>query len=149
MKVQKILLSRIDVHSEGWDNFIMDLDPCLVDRLAESMERVGQIYPLVLRKDMEWMFIVCGWTRYLALKKLGVDEAWARIYQKNELSDEEALWLSVEAECSCEYPVEKQKVILERFRNLLSYSDDNLAKKVAHAIGLEPTLEVIRKVFES
>ena len=115
MKIQRILLSRIDVTANGWDSFIFDLNPSHVDRLAKSFERVGQIYPLLLLKDMRWLFLISGWARYLALKKLGVEEAWARIFQLNELSKEEALWLSVEDDCCKIYRPEAQRRILERF----------------------------------
>lgn len=148
MKVQKILLSRIDTHTEGWDQFILDPEPPNVGRLVESLERVGQIHPLVLRKDMDWLFFVTGWARYLAMKKLGVEEAWARIFMKNELSDEQALWISVEETCLLTYPPAKQKRILERFLNI-GYSEQALVNKVASAIGLAATLEAVRGALGS
>lgn len=148
MKIQKILLSRIDTSCDGWDFFVLDKDPPNIERLAESLVRVGQIHPLVLRKDMDWLFFVCGWARYLAMKKLGVEEAWARIYQKNELSDETALWISVEDDCCQVFPPEKQKTILERFQKI-GYPLDKLAEKVAPAIGLETTVEAVKKALAS
>jgi hypothetical protein len=147
MKVQKVLLSRIDTESEGWDDFILDTQPANVDRLAESLERVGQIHPLVLRKDMDWLFFVCGWARYLAMKKIGVEEAWARIYQKNELSDERALWISVENDCCSPFSPAKQKRVINLFKNI-GYSPDKIAQSVAPAIGLAPTVEAVTKALE-
>jgi ParB-like chromosome segregation protein Spo0J len=146
MKVQKILLSRIDTESEGWDQFILDPKPVNVDRLATSLQRVGQIYPLVLRKDMDWLFIICGYARYLALNKLEIEEAWARIYQKNELSDEQALWMALEEDCALPYPPEKQKLILSKFRGL-GYKEKDLAERVAPAIELDPTIDAVRKTL--
>ena len=149
MKVQKVLLSRIDTDCEGWDNFILDPEPERVDRLVESLKRVGQIYPLVLRTDMNWLFFVTGWARFLAMKKLGVEEAWARIHLKSELTDEQALWISVEENCLAPYPPARQKRVLDRFKNLIGYSDEQLAQRVAPAIGLEPSIEAVRKALAS
>ena len=146
MKIQKILLSRIDTSSEGWDQFILEPEPSNVARLAESLERVGQIHPLVLRSDMDWLFLVTGWARYLAMKKIGVEEAWARIYLKNELSDEQALWIAVEESCLLTYSPSKQKRIYSSFKKI-GYSDQEFAEKVARAIGLPPTIEAIRGVL--
>lgn len=149
MKIQKVLLSRIDTESEGWDDFIIDPHPRNVDRLVESLKRVGQIHPLVLRKDMDWLFLVTGYARYLAMKKLNVVEAWARIFQKNELTDEQALWIAVEAVCLFPFPPERQKLILEKFRKIAGYTDSQLAEKVAPAIGLEPSIDAVRRLIGS
>ena len=147
MKIQKILLTHIETECDGWDKFILDPDPARIDRLMESLRRVGQIYPLVLRSEKNWLFFVTGWARYLAMKKLGVLEAWARIYQKNELSDEEALWISVEEGCLGPHSPAKQRRILERFATLIGYSEKDLAERVAPAIGLDPTIEGVRKAL--
>jgi len=148
MKIQKVLLSRIDTVSEEWDQFILDPAPANVDRLVESLQRVGQIHPLVLRKDMDWLFFVTGWARYLAMKKLGVEEAWARIFLKNELSDEKALWISVEESCLSSFPPDKQRRILQRFLKI-GYSEQELVEKVAGAIGLPPSLDAVRGALGS
>ena len=147
MKIQRILLSRIDVTTDGWDKFIFDLNPTNVDRLVESFKKVGQIYPLLLLKDMEWLFLISGWARYLALKKLGVEEAWGRIFQSNEISHEEVLWLSVEIDCSRSYSAATRKRIFERFRDIAGYSEERLAKEVAPAIGLDVTADVVRNIM--
>ena len=147
MKIQKILLSRIDITAEGWDDFIFDLNPPHVDRLAQSFEKVGQIYPLLLLKDMEWLFLISGWARYLAMKKLNVKEAWARIFQLNEISKEEVLWLAVEVDCGRSFSPVARRRIFERFRDIAGYSEERLAKEVAPAIGLDASVDMVRKIL--
>ena len=147
MKVQRVLLSRIDVTADGWDNFIFNPDPPYVDRLAQSFERVGQIYPLLLLKDKDWMFIISGWGRYLAMKKLGVEEVWARVFQKNEISTEQVLWLSLEERSLRPYKDVAKKRVFEKFRDLAGYSIERLANEVAPAIGVEASQDVVRKIL--
>jgi ParB-like chromosome segregation protein Spo0J len=147
MKIQKIMLSRIDVTSDGWDNFIFDLNPPHVDRMAQSLQKVGQLYPLLLLKDMEWLFLISGWARYLAMKKLDVKEAWARIFQLNEISKEEALWLAVEVYSGGSFNPAAQRRIFERFRDIAKYSEERIAKEVAPAIGLEASVDLVRKIL--
>lgn len=148
MKVQKILLSRIDTNSENWDFFLLEKNSHNIDRLAASLDRVGQIYPLILRKDMDWLFFISGWTRYMAIKKLGVEEAWARIYQKNELTDEEALWMAVEEDCLHPYTPEKCKIVFDKFLKI-GYSIEKIAQKVAPAMGIAPSDDEVRKILGS
>lgn len=148
MKFQRVLLSRIDITTEGWDDFIFELYPDYVDRLAESFERVGQIYPLILMKNMDWLFIVAGYSKFLAMKKLGVEEAWARLFQINEISVENLLWLSLEEKCGRQLGDRAQHRIFQKFRDIAGYDVEKLAHEVAPAIGLEASTELVEKMLK-
>ncbi|GEM_PF-2078034 len=147
MKLQRVLLSRIDITADGWDNFIFDLNPSNIDRMAESFERIGQVYPLILLKYMDWLFIIAGYARYLAMRKLNVDETWARIFQENEVSKEECLWLAVEARSSSPFNSAAQRRVLGRFHKIAGYSEERLATEVAPAIGLNLTVDEVREIL--
>lgn len=147
MKLQKILLSRIDAETEGWDKYLFDTSPKHVDRLAVSFQRVGQIYPLLLLKDMQWMFMISGYAKYMAMMKLGIDEAWARIFQKNEISDEMLLWLSVEEKCGRIWSRTAQRNALKKFHNIVKYPVERLASEVAPAIGLDSSVELVKTIL--
>jgi len=147
MKQQRILLSRIDVITDGWDDFIFDTDPQYVDRLIESFKRVGQIYPLLLLKYMDWMFLIAGYARYLAMRELEVDEARARLFQENEISKEDCLWLSLESKCDRPFSPTAQRRALDRFHKLANYSEERLANEVAPAMGLDLKVDEVREML--
>lgn len=147
MKVQRVLLDRIDVENEGWDEFIFDLHPTNVDRLATSLERVGQLHPLLVVKRIDRMFIVAGYARYLAMKKLGIEEAWVRVFQENEISREELLWVSIEENCGKQLGTGAQKRIFRKFKEI-GYSEERIAVEVAPAIAGKLSAEEIRGMLK-
>jgi len=147
LKLQRVLLSRIDVESEGWDEFIFELHPPNVDRLATSMERVGLLHPLLVLKWVDRMFIVAGYARYLAMKKLGIREAWVRVFQENEISKEELLWISIEENCGGQLRTGAQKRIFRKFKEI-GYSVEKIAEEVAPAIAGKLSADEIRDMLK-
>ncbi len=147
MKVQRVLLSRIDVENEGWDEFVFELHPPNVDRLATSLERVGQLCPLLVKKSIDKLFIVAGYARYQAMKKLGIEEVWVRIFQENEISTEELLWVSIEENCGIQLRTGAQKRIFLKFKEI-GYSEEKIAKEVAPAVAGKLSTEEIRDMLK-
>jgi len=134
LKVQRVLLDRIDTESEGWDEFIFELHPTNVDRLAVSLERVGQIHPLLVLKRIDKLLIISGYARYLAMKKLGINEAWVRVFQENEISKEELLWISIEENCGKQPGTGALKRIFRKFREI-GYSEKRISQEVAPTVA--------------
>ena len=85
--IQKIPLTQIDLNDETFSvNFMADLE-----RLRSSIEEVGLIQPVLLRKQGDAYQIISGFRRISVFKDLGHSEIEARISGKED-GDEPGLF---------------------------------------------------------
>jgi ParB family chromosome partitioning protein len=67
-----------------------------IQELADSMEKNGQLHPLILIQNGHGKYrILCGFRRLQALKRLKKEYAIAKIYQESDLTEEERIHISV------------------------------------------------------
>jgi ParB family chromosome partitioning protein len=82
-KIQKISLQEIDLSDETFSvNFMPNLQ-----RLRASIDEVGLIQPVLLRKKQDGYQIVSGFRRISILEDLGCPDSLARIIDEKELGD--------------------------------------------------------------
>lgn len=81
--IKKVPLKQIDVSDETFSvNFMPDLK-----RLRSSIEEVGLIQPVLLRKKRSGYRIVCGFRRISIFRNLGNPEIEAGIFEEGEMDD--------------------------------------------------------------
>ncbi|MEM2189177.1 MAG: ParB/RepB/Spo0J family partition protein [Nitrososphaerota archaeon] len=113
--VERIPLDRIKV--PDWAKRIVIADRELED-LARSMETMGQIEPIIVRRMGDGGYeLISGYRRLMALKKLGALEAEAKIV---ECDDFEAIALSIEENLkrSDEHPFDTARKIAYMHKEL-------------------------------
>jgi ParB family chromosome partitioning protein len=81
--IQRVPISHIDMTDEAFSvNFMPDLQ-----NLRSSIDEVGVIQPVLLRKKQDGYQIVSGFRRISILKDLGCPDSLARIIDEQELGD--------------------------------------------------------------
>lgn len=81
--IQKIPISRIDLGDETFSvNFMPDLH-----RLRSSIEEIGLIQPVLLRRKRDGYQIVCGFRRISVLKEMGGSDILSIVLDEEEKDD--------------------------------------------------------------
>ena len=81
--IQKTPLQQIDLSDETFSvNFMPDLQ-----RLRSSIEQIGLIQPVLLRKKKDRYQIVCGFRRISIVQELGTMEIESKVFEEKERDD--------------------------------------------------------------
>ena len=80
MDIRKIPVQQIDVSDKTYSvNFVPDLQ-----KLRTSIEEVGLIQPVLLRKKRDQYQIICGFRRISVMEDLGKSEIESRVFEEKE-----------------------------------------------------------------
>ena len=89
--IQKILLQQIDLSDDTFSvNYLPDLQS-----LRSSIEEIGLIQPVLLRKKLGGYQIVCGFRRISVMKELGKSEIDSRVFEEKEMDESQLFSLSL------------------------------------------------------
>jgi len=89
--IQRIRLQQIDLSDDTFSvNFAPDLQ-----RLRSSIEEVGLIQPVLLRKKRDQHQIVCGFRRISVMKELGKSEIESKVLEEKEMDEFQLFSLSL------------------------------------------------------
>jgi len=89
--IEKIPIDQIDLSDETFSvNFMPDLQG-----LRSSIEAIGLIQPVFLRKKSEGYQIVCGFRRVSVMKEVGKSEIESRVFEEKEMDEFQLFSLSL------------------------------------------------------
>jgi ParB family chromosome partitioning protein len=89
--IQKIPLQEIDLSDDTFSvNYLPDLQ-----RLRASIEQIGLIQPVLLRKKRDHYQIVCGFRRISAMEELGKSEIESKVFEEKEMDEFQLFSLSL------------------------------------------------------
>jgi ParB family chromosome partitioning protein len=89
--IQKIPISHIDFTDETFSvNFMPDLD-----RLRSSMEEIGLIQPVLLRKKHDGYQMICGFRRISIIKEIGGSDILSMVLDEEEKDDLRLFFISL------------------------------------------------------
>jgi ParB family transcriptional regulator, chromosome partitioning protein len=89
--IQKIPISHIDLTDETFSvNFMPD-----VRRLRSSMEEIGLIQPVLLRKKQDGYQIICGFRRISIIKEIGGSDILSMVLDEKEKDDLRLFFISL------------------------------------------------------
>jgi ParB/RepB/Spo0J family partition protein len=81
--IQKIPLQQIDLSDDTFSvNYLPDLK-----NLRSSIEEVGLIQPVFLRKRLGGYQVICGFRRISVMKELGKSEIESRVFEEKEMNE--------------------------------------------------------------
>jgi ParB family chromosome partitioning protein len=81
--IQKIPLQQIDLSDDTFSvNYLPDFK-----NLRSSIEEVGLIQPVFLRKRLAGYQIICGFRRISVMKELGKSEIESRVFEEKEMNE--------------------------------------------------------------
>ncbi len=82
-EIQNIPLQKIDLSDETFSvNYMPDLQ-----RLRSSIEEIGLIQPVLLKRKLNGYQIVSGFRRISVMKELGKFEIDARVFEEKETDE--------------------------------------------------------------
>jgi ParB family chromosome partitioning protein len=88
---QKIPISHIDLTDETFSvNFMLDLD-----RLRSSIEEIGLIQPVLLRKKRDGYQIICGFRRIFIIEEMGGSDILSMVLDEKEKDDLQLFFMSL------------------------------------------------------
>jgi len=88
---QKIPMSHIDLTDETFSvNFMPDLR-----RLRSSIEEIGLIQPVLLRKKQEGYQIICGFRRIFIIEEIGGSDILSMVLDEEEKDDLQLFFMSL------------------------------------------------------
>jgi ParB family chromosome partitioning protein len=91
MDIRKIPVQQIDVSDKAYSvNFAPNLQ-----RLRSSIEQIGLIQPVLLRKKKDHYQIICGFRRISVMKELGKSEIESKVFEEKEKDDFQLFSLSL------------------------------------------------------
>jgi len=89
--IQRIPLQEIDLSDDTFSvNYLPDLQ-----KLRSSIEEIGLIQPVLLRKKSGGHQIICGFRRIAVMKELGKSEIEARVFEEKETDEFQLFSLSL------------------------------------------------------
>ena len=144
-ELTKVSLSNIDLSSKNFDRYLFRYGRD-TDVIEESINKVGLINPLILKKNLDTdqkYAVICGYQRILAAKKLGQVCFYARVV--GGLNDEEILLLVLHDNLSSRGFNEVEKgIILKKFLDI-GYSYNRLAAEITLLLEIPPNKNIIDK----
>ncbi len=88
---QKIPISHVDLTDETFSvNFMPDLR-----RLRSSIEEIGLIQPVLLRKKQDGYQIICGFRRISIIKEMGASDILSMVLDEEEKDDLRLFFISL------------------------------------------------------
>ncbi len=139
MKIETIPLSSVNLHDTTF--FIGSIGNISV--LKNSINEVGLLTPPSLIKKGNRFQILSGWKRISACKQLSFEEILSKVYEANELTNQNCLRLIYHENQERLTDPEKAE-IFNKFRTLCCYEEDQLFSEVFPMLGISPS----RKNFE-
>ena len=138
--IEKIPFQQIDLADDTFSvNFMPDLQ-----RLEASIEAVGLIHPVLLRKRPDRYQIVCGFRRISVLKGLGHSNVEARVFEEREKDDVHLFTLSLHENLTSRgfNPVEKA-IALEKMVSLFQIDPRAVVKNFLPLFSLEMNEKIL------
>jgi len=138
--IQKILLNQIDLSDETFSvNFMPDLQS-----LRLSIQAVGLIQPVLLRKGTGHYRIVCGFRRIWVLKELGVFEIPAMVFEEKGPSDLELFVLSLRENLTTRgFNAVEKAIALQKLIHRFQLEHSEGVKTYLHLFSLEPNEKIL------
>ncbi|NWG02602.1 MAG: ParB N-terminal domain-containing protein, partial [Syntrophaceae bacterium] len=138
--IEKIPLQQIDLSDETFSvNYLPDLH-----RLRTSIEEIGLIQPLLLRRKPEGYQIVCGFRRISIMKEMGESEIESRVIEEKEMEESTLFSLSLQENLTTRglNTVEKAMAIEKLIHHFLLPSE-TVTRTYLPLFSLEPNEKIL------
>ena len=138
--IQKIPLQQIDLSDDTFSvNFLPDLQ-----RLRSSIEAVGLIQPVLLRKKLGGYQIVCGFRRISVWKELGGSEIESRVYEEKEIDEFRLFSLSLrENQTTRGFNTVEKAIALDKLIHRFRMNPTVAIKTFLPLLSLEPNEKIL------
>jgi len=138
--IQMILLQQIDLSDDTFSvNYLPDLQS-----LRSSIEQIGLIQPVLLRKKLGGYQIVCGFRRISVMKELGKTEIEARVFEEKEMSEFQLFSLSLHENLTTRgFNSIEKAIALEKLIHRFQIHPETVIKTFLPLFSLEPNEKIL------
>jgi ParB family chromosome partitioning protein len=139
--IQKIPLQQIDLSDDTYSvNFAPDLQ-----RLRASIEEMGLIQPVLLRKIKDHYQIVCGFRRISAVKELGRSEIESKVFEGDERDESQFFFLSLHENLTTRgFNAVEKAIALDKLIHHFQMDPAAVIKTFLPFFSLEPNEKILK-----
>jgi len=140
MDIRKVPVQQIDVSDKTYSvNFLPDLQ-----RLRSSIEAVGLIQPVLLRKKLGGYQIICGFRRISVMKELGKSEVESQVFEEKEMDDVRLFSLSLHENLATRgFNAVEKAMALDKLIHRFQMDPDVVVKTFLPSLSLEPNEKIL------
>jgi ParB/RepB/Spo0J family partition protein len=138
--IEKIFLQQIDLSDETFSvNYLSDLR-----RLRSSIEEVGLIQPVILRKKLGAYQIICGFRRISVMKELEKLEIESRVVEEKEMEEFHLFSLSLQENLTTRgFNAVEKAMALEKLILHFHIHPDTVIRTFLPLFSLEPNEKIL------
>ncbi len=138
--IEKIPIQQIVLSDE---TFSINYQPDL-KRLRASIEEIGLIQPVLLRKKLTGYQIICGFRRVAITKELGKSEIESRVFEEKERDDFSLFNLSLHENLTGRgFNMVEKAMILEKLIHLFQIEPTVVIERFLPLLSLEPHEKIL------
>ena len=140
MDIRKIPVQQIDVSDKTYSvNFVPDLQ-----RLRSSIEQIGLIQPVLLRKKGDHYQIVCGFRRISVMKELEKTEIESRVFEEKEMDEFQLFSLSLHENLTTRgFNTVEKAIALNKLIHLFQIDPVAVTQTFLPLLSLEPNEKIL------
>jgi ParB/RepB/Spo0J family partition protein len=137
--IQMIPLEQIDLSDDTFSvNYLPDLQS-----LRSSIEEIGLIQPVLLRKKLGGYQIVCGFRRISVMKELGKSEIESRVFEEKEMDESQLFSLSLHENLTTRgFNAVEKAIALEKLIHCFQIDPAVVIKNFLPSFSLEPNEKI-------
>jgi len=138
--IQMIPFDQIDLSDETFFvNFMPDLRS-----IRSSIQKVGLIQPVLLRRKEDGYQIVSGFRRIVILKELGIFEIPAMVFEEREPNDLELFVLSLQENLTTRgFNTVEKAIALQKLIHHFKFEPSEVVKSYLPLFSLEPNEKIL------
>src|SRR4030066_339863 len=138
--IEKIPLNQIDLSDETFSvNYLPDLQS-----LRSSIEEIGLIQPVLLRKKSGRYQMVCGFRRISVLKELGKSEIESRVFEEEEMEGFQLFSLSLHENLTTRgFNAVEKAIALDKLIHRFQIEPAAVIKTFLPLFSLEPNEKIL------
>jgi len=138
--IEKIPLEQIDLLDETFSvNFMPDLQ-----RLRSSIEEIGLIQPVLLKKKTNGYRIISGFRRISVMKELGKSEVESRVFEEKETDEFRLFSLSLhENSITRGFNAVEKAIALDKLIHRFQIEPSVVIKGFLPSLALEPNEKIL------
>ena len=138
--IEKIPLEQIDLSDDTFSaNYLPDLQS-----LRSSIEEIGLIQPVLLRKKSGRYQIVCGFRRISVLKELGKSEIESRVFEEEEMEEFQLFSLSLHENLTTRgFNAVEKAIALDKLIHRFQINPAAVIKNFLPSFSLEPHEKIL------
>jgi len=138
--IQKIPLGQIDLLDETFSvNFMPDLR-----RLRSSIEEIGLIQPVLLKRKLKGYQIISGFRRISVMKELGKSEIESRVFEEKETDEFRLFSLSLHENLTTRgFNAVEKAIALDKLIDRFQIDPPMVIKNFLPSLALEPNEKIL------